>query len=58
MKALLIDHDDSFTFNLRNWLSPLFENIEVINHRDLLKQVSQETYDLIISSPGPKSPAD
>ena len=61
MTALLIDHDDSFTYNLRNWLSPLFENVTVINHRDLSKvksQILQKKFNLVVLSPGPKSPED
>ena len=57
MKALLIDHDDSFTFNLRNWLYPIFDHIEVVNHRDVTTTKFSD-YDLLIISPGPKSPAD
>jgi anthranilate synthase/aminodeoxychorismate synthase-like glutamine amidotransferase len=61
MTALLIDHDDSFTFNLRSWIKPLFENVRVINHRDLSKvkyEISQQKFNLIVLSPGPKSPQD
>lgn len=62
MKALLIDHDDSFTQNLKHWLMPLFKEIVVINHLQLReaqnwKTLSQQ-YDLFILSPGPKSPSD
>ncbi len=55
MKAILLDHDDSFTFNLRSWLSPAFTEITVLNHRDLDKIQSLDDY-LLILSPGPKSP--
>ena len=55
MKALLIDHDDSFTYNLRDWLKPAFEKIEVLNHRDLDVSLKLEA-DLIVLSPGPKHP--
>ena len=61
MTALLIDHDDSFTFNLRSWLKPLFENVSVINHRDLSKaksEINAQKFDLVVLSPGPKSPQD
>lgn len=61
MTALLIDHDDSFTFNLRSWLKPLFENVRVISHRDLSKaksELGQQKFNLIVLSPGPKSPKD
>jgi anthranilate synthase/aminodeoxychorismate synthase-like glutamine amidotransferase len=63
MKALLIDHDDSFTYNLRDWLNPAF-SVEVRNHRDLevgnvkgfLTNLPTDT--LIVLSPGPKAPSD
>jgi anthranilate synthase/aminodeoxychorismate synthase-like glutamine amidotransferase len=55
MKALLIDHDDSFTYNLQHWLSPICEEIEVLNHRDLK---SNSHANFIVLSPGPKSPQD
>lgn len=55
MKALLIDHDDSFTYNLRSWLSPAF-SVEVRSHRDLEASPTFTNYNLIVLSPGPKSP--
>lgn len=55
MKALLIDHDDSFTYNLQDWLKPICEEIEVINHRNLQKNLHAH---LVVLSPGPKSPQD
>ena len=53
MKTLLIDHDDSFTFNLRDWLRPLCADVEVLNHRDL---ASAPKADLVVLSPGPHNP--
>lgn len=55
MKAILIDHDDSFTFNLQHWLSPICSEIKVVNHRGLQKNLHAN---LIVLSPGPKAPAD
>lgn len=55
MKALLIDHDDSFTYNLQDWLKPICEEIQVVNHRDLQKNLHAH---LVVLSPGPKSPQD
>ena len=57
MKALLIDHDDSFTFNLRHWLSAIAPTVDIINHRQITTQ-SFSDYDLIVLSPGPKNPHD
>lgn len=57
MKAFLLDHDDSFTFNLRNWLKPVFSEVSVVNHRDCQK-VPTDSKNLIVLSPGPKHPED
>ncbi len=56
-KALLIDHDDSFTFNLQHWLKPIAEKIEIINHREIRKQTFED-FDFVVLSPGPKNPHD
>ncbi|MEQ1722445.1 MAG: aminodeoxychorismate/anthranilate synthase component II [Pseudobdellovibrio sp.] len=55
MKALLIDHDDSFTYNLQDWLRPICDEIEIVNHRELQKHMHAH---LVVLSPGPKSPHD
>ncbi len=57
LKALLIDHDDSFTYNVKSWLSARFA-VDVIHHLDFKKFSEQKNYDLIVFSPGPKSPHD
>ncbi len=59
MKAVLIDHDDSFTYNLRHWLKPLCSQIEVFNHLDFFKTATKiEAGALVVLSPGPKNPID
>lgn len=55
MKTILVDHDDSFTYNLQHWLSPICSEIQIINHRDIQKNLHAH---LIVLSPGPKSPDD
>lgn len=55
LRALLIDHDDSFTSNIKAWLKKSFE-VTLISHRDLLP--ADQHYDLLVISPGPKSPHD
>lgn len=55
MKALLIDHDDSFTYNLQHWLAPLFSEVQVLSHQKLSHF---QLADLIVLSPGPKHPED
>ena len=56
VKALLIDHDDSFTENVRSWLNTKTQ-VDVVHHSHLHK-VTTSDYGLIVISPGPKSPAD
>lgn len=54
--AVLIDHDDSFTQNVRSWLSEQF-NVQVIHHL-AVGEINSDQIDLIVLSPGPKSPHD
>lgn len=59
MKAVLIDHDDSFTYNLRHWLNPLCSKIEVLNHQNFFNTAAKvEENTLYVLSPGPKNPID
>ncbi len=63
MKAILIDHDDSFTYNLQDWLSPICSDVKVVNHRDLNSDLKGDFSksihgNLIVLSPGPKNPQD
>lgn len=55
MKIILVDHDDSFTYNLQHWLKPICAEVQVINHQNLKKNLQAN---LIVLSPGPKSPQD
>lgn len=57
LKAVLIDHDDSFTFNLQHWLHGFVDKVEIINHKNIHLHNFQSD-DLIVLSPGPKSPSD
>ncbi len=54
--ALIIDHDDSFIWNIKFWLEPEFK-VSVVHHRQT-STLNLKDYDLIILSPGPKSPQD
>lgn len=55
-KIILLDHDDSFTMNIKMWLSPLFE-VDVIHHLDF-NRAQLARYDGLVLSPGPKAPVD
>lgn len=55
LNALIVDHHDSFTQNLRSWLEQKF-NVCIISADELSqKKVSS---DLVVLSAGPKSPQD
>lgn len=56
-KVLLIDHDDSFTFNLQHWLASFADQVSIINHTELFDQNLSE-FGLVVLSPGPKHPLD
>lgn len=56
LRAVLIDHHDSFTYNIKAWLKSRFavsiidcESVATLNAND---------FDLVIISPGPKTPSD
>jgi len=56
LKALIIDHFDSFTWNIKSWLERRF-NVDVVSYNDIdILNASQ--YQFIVISPGPKSPFD
>ena len=57
VKAVLIDHDDSFTFNLRHWLLDFVKQVKIISHREVSEQTFTD-FDLVVLSPGPKHPQD
>lgn len=56
LKAVLIDHQDSFTYNIKAWLKPCF-SVDVID-ADKIQTINPDKYDLIVLSPGPKTPSD
>lgn len=53
-KALLLDHDDSFTFNVKVWLESHFD-VSLFRHTEI-NNINPDNYDLIVLSPGPNSP--
>lgn len=60
LKALIIDHKDSFTYNIKAWLSVNF-SVDVLTHlkiKNLNGASFTNNYDLIILSPGPLTPYD
>lgn len=55
--VLLIDHDDSFTLNVRAWLSEKFD-VTVLHHKNIYNLDLAKKYSLIVLSPGPRSAKD
>ncbi|AZZ37892.1 type 1 glutamine amidotransferase [Bdellovibrio sp. qaytius] len=56
LKALLVDHHDSFTHNIKAWLKPRFA-VSIVDYTEVEK-INALEFDLIIFSPGPKTPSD
>lgn len=53
---LIIDHNDSFTFNLYHYFVDLKEEVEVVNTFDMDKICLESFYDAVVLSPGPGKP--
>lgn len=56
---LMIDHDDSFTYNIVHYLEAMDEVVQVVRAKDIsIDTISQLAPDFIMLSPGPGHPAD
>ncbi|EPG74172.1 anthranilate synthase component II [Leptospira fainei serovar Hurstbridge str. BUT 6] len=66
MKVLLVDHYDSFTYNLFQYLGELLEDeldsrfrLDVFRHDEIeFSKIETMKYDRIVLSPGPGTPKD
>lgn len=56
LTAVLIDHHDSFTYNIKAWLKSRFA-VSVVDCSEV-SNVKPDDFDLVIISPGPKTPSD
>ena len=57
MRILLIDHYDSFTYNLFHYISKIKKNVDVIRNDKIDGEtVLRKKYDKIVISPGPGNP--
>lgn len=54
MRLLIVDHNDSFTFNLRDAFRVLGAEVTVVSH----PPAAVQGYDALVLSPGPGRPAD
>ncbi len=58
-RVLLIDHFDSFTFNLFQYLSELADDVEVVRYTDIpTERIRQGEFTHLVLSPGPGNPTD
>ncbi len=58
MKILLVDHYDSFTFNLYQLIGSLGAHVDVVSWNAIKTEKLDSLWDAIILSPGPGSPKD
>ncbi len=59
MKVLLIDHFDSFTYNLFQYLSELAEQVTVARYTEIpMRRIRGGEFTHIVLSPGPGNPTD
>lgn len=58
MKVVLIDHQDSFTYNLAQALGGLGAKVVTLRSNVPLRQVVRERPDVLVLSPGPGHPQD
>lgn len=57
-KCLIIDHNDSFTYNVKQWLLPVFSDVQIINYDNLSSVKDFNDFQLVVISPGPGCPED
>ncbi|MBN2695236.1 aminodeoxychorismate/anthranilate synthase component II [bacterium] len=63
IKTVLINHFDSFIWNIKNWLEKGDFEVDIISYSELNQTFYKnfdfiKNYQLILLSPGPKSPID
>ena len=57
-RVLLIDHDDSFVHMLADYFRQVGADVSVVRHIHGLKMLADNSYDLLVLSPGPGRPED
>ena len=59
MRVLMIDNYDSFTYNIVQYLGELGAQVQVVRNDEItLAQLAELTFDRLVISPGPCSPAE
>jgi anthranilate synthase len=57
-RVLLIDHDDSFVHMLADYFRQVGASVSVVRYVHAQKMLTQQSYDLLVLSPGPGRPED
>jgi anthranilate synthase len=57
-RVLLIDHDDSFVHMLADYFRQVGAQVSVVRHIHAQKMLADNSYDLLVLSPGPGRPED
>src|SRR5215210_7151574 len=57
-RVLLIDHDDSFVHMLADYFRQVGATVTVVRHIHAQEMLKQNSYDLLVLSPGPGRPED
>jgi anthranilate synthase len=57
-KVLLVDHQDSFVHTLANYLRQTGAEVMTLRSEYVLDYLKQQTFDLVLLSPGPGRPVD
>ncbi len=57
-RVLLVDHDDSFVHMLADYFRQVGATVTVVRHIHAVQMLRQNSYDLLVLSPGPGRPAD
>lgn len=57
-KVLLVDHDDSFVHMLADYFRQVGAQVTVVRYVHGLKMLAENSYDLLVLSPGPGRPED
>ncbi|MFC1647748.1 anthranilate synthase component II [Patescibacteria group bacterium] len=57
-KILVVDNFDSFTYNLVQQIKSLIQCNVIVVRNDDMSKISRDKFDILIISPGPKTPKD
>jgi anthranilate synthase len=56
LRVLIVDHEDSFVHTLGNYFKQFTPDVTILRVEQARRRLQQETYDLVVLSPGPSTP--